>query len=124
MTAVYVKYGESEWSAELKEGSNTIGRSSQCTIAVKDTNLSREHCEIKSSEGNWIVYDKGSKNGTIVNGERIIEKILSKGDVIKIGSTTIYFDKKRKIQPVKFYLSEKVIFHIGQIEVAPLSIRY
>ena len=94
MSRIIINYDNEEWAFELKQGSNVVGRSSRCSISIKDPNLSREHCEIVNNGEVCVVYDKGSRNGTVVNGEKIIEKRLKESDKIEIGGTTIYFEKK------------------------------
>lgn len=96
MPKVIVVYESQEREVELKNGSNVVGRSSKCGIPVKDDGISRQHCDIVYADGKCVVYDKGSKNGTVVNGENIKQKELLPGDKIKIGSTKIYFEIKKE----------------------------
>ena len=42
----------------------SIGRSSECTIPIKDRYLSRRHAEIVAKDGEWTLKDLGSANGT------------------------------------------------------------
>ena len=68
----------------------TIGRSSSCTIPINDRYLSREHAEIVRLSGEWFVSDKGSVNGTFLNGQRLSERsALRPGDTITIGDNEI-----------------------------------
>jgi pSer/pThr/pTyr-binding forkhead associated (FHA) protein len=55
-----------------------------------DGRLSRRHCRLYcDGEGNGIVEDLGSTNGTWVNEERVSEpRALSSGDVLRVGQTT------------------------------------
>jgi DNA-binding NtrC family response regulator len=39
----------------------------------------------------WIVVDQGSRNGTFVNGERVVRAALCDGDVIEIGATLLIY---------------------------------
>jgi pSer/pThr/pTyr-binding forkhead associated (FHA) protein len=41
--------------------------------------------------GAFWISDLGSTNGTLVNGEPVIEKQLSDGDLIAIGQNTMRF---------------------------------
>lgn len=70
----------------------SIGRASDCTIPVKDRYLSRRHAEIVSTNGEWLVKDLGSANGTYLNGE-ILERdtVLKSGDRIRLGDTELVF---------------------------------
>jgi phosphoserine phosphatase RsbU/P len=70
----------------------TIGRSSECSIPIKDRYLSRRHAEIFPAGEQWVLKDLGSANGTFVNGSRVagIRPLIS-GDRIRVGDTEIAF---------------------------------
>mgnify|MGYP003299434529 CR=1 FL=1 len=69
-----------------------LGRHSQCELVLEGNDISRQHALITNQNGNYILKDNGSLNGTFVNGERITEEIcLLNGDVITIGKNEIYF---------------------------------
>ncbi len=57
----------------LSEGSYILGRAEGCELVIKNSTVSRRHCRIyyNYSEGCWYIEDLKSKNGIIVNGERI-----------------------------------------------------
>jgi pSer/pThr/pTyr-binding forkhead associated (FHA) protein len=64
----------------------TIGRLESSDIPVSDRLASRRHAEIERKHGQCILRDRGSRNGTFVNGQRISEPhILRDGDEIQIG---------------------------------------
>lgn len=70
----------------------TIGRSSDCSIPVKDRYLSRRHAEIVPESGKWVLKDLGSANGTYLNGNRVErDEPLRSGDRIRVGDTEIVF---------------------------------
>ena len=67
-----------------------IGRSSSCDIHVPDSEMSRRHAEVSSHNGDVVVRDLGSTNGTSVNGSMIsAPTTLAAGDVIAAGTTEI-----------------------------------
>ena len=71
----------------------SVGRLSECTIPLNDTNVSRRHAEIRANRQKFVVVDLGSTNGTMVNGTRIYgETALSDGDIISFGSTYVRFE--------------------------------
>ena len=50
----------------------TLGRSSANELCYPDdAGLSRQHLALTRANGQWIVEDLGSKNGTLLNGKRI-----------------------------------------------------
>lgn len=70
----------------------TLGRSSDCLLAIADESASRRHVEIhRAEQGVWIL-DLGSVNGTKVNGTRVDKAWLAHGDRIEIGRTTLIFE--------------------------------
>lgn len=69
-----------------------IGRSSRCTLTLPDNMLSREHCEIDRSGGGYTVVDKGSRNGTLLNGGPAPKPVpLQDGDKIEVGPFELMF---------------------------------
>lgn len=69
----------------------TFGRAAGCTVSVPDdTYVSQVHARVFNDQGNVIVEDLGSTNGTYVNGNRLAAPAaLRQGDRIQIGSTVL-----------------------------------
>src|SRR5258708_10674565 len=68
----------------------TLGRADDCTIPIRDRFLSRHHAEIVWVDENWLIRDRGSVNGTLLNGERISQPMqLRPGDRIALGDTQV-----------------------------------
>ncbi len=53
------------------KGTMNVGRAPDNQIVVDHPTISRHHGWIKEDEGEFMVFDIGSANGTFVNGERI-----------------------------------------------------
>jgi hypothetical protein len=53
------------------EGEMRIGREKDCEIRVDDIHISRYHARITVADGQILLEDLGSTNGTYVNGARI-----------------------------------------------------
>jgi pSer/pThr/pTyr-binding forkhead associated (FHA) protein len=71
----------------LQDGSRlTIGRHSDNDIVVKDRSASRHHAFFERKAENLIVHDKGSKNGTFVNGKKVQSAQVYHGDLVKVGT--------------------------------------
>lgn len=94
MPKFIVQFQGQESTAELKPGANSIGRQSTCTIPLKDSTLSRLHCEVILAGTVATLLDKGSRNGTLLNGKKIEAQVLQPGDKIQIGATTLWYEKK------------------------------
>ncbi|MCL4449220.1 MAG: DUF3662 domain-containing protein [Actinobacteria bacterium] len=68
-----------------------IGRSSNCTIPLKDPNVSRRHAQVSREGGDVVITDLGSTNSTLVNGMKIKRRKLVDDDEIMIGITKLRF---------------------------------
>ncbi len=74
----------------LTEERITMGRSTSCTIPISDAFLSREHAEIRRVGDEWILSDRGSVNGTFLNGFRVTGPVpIKPGDSILLGDAEI-----------------------------------
>src|SRR5438309_709337 len=69
----------------------TLGRAPDNDVVVADPATSGRHGRIEVRTGAFWISDLGSTNGTLVNGEPVIEKQLADGDLIAIGQNTIRF---------------------------------
>ena len=75
------------------QGEVSIGRSPSCTIALEDAKVSRKHVQLIVEDGQARVSDLGSRNGTLVNGEKLeAESTLLPGDRLQVGDSTIVFE--------------------------------
>jgi len=78
---------------ELHEGVYVVGRNLECDIVISDSNVSRTHAEFASANGEVVVRDKGSTNGTKVNGVQIAgDQLLQNGDVVNFGTAQVRFE--------------------------------
>lgn len=78
---------------DLSDSVISVGRLPECTIAINDSNISRNHAEIRAGASSYLVVDLNSTNGTMVNGAKIVgEQSLSDGDIISFGSTHVRFE--------------------------------
>ena len=75
----------------IRETKQKLGRESLCDIHLEDSEASRTHAEIDFVDGDYVLRDLGSSNGTFVNGNRITEHKLSVGDRVQIGKRLMLF---------------------------------
>ncbi|MCO6456271.1 MAG: FHA domain-containing protein [Pirellulaceae bacterium] len=61
-----------------------VGRRESCDIVLRFDNVSALHCQLTIESGYWFVKDLNSRNGTKVNGKRVIRKRIDPGDTISI----------------------------------------
>jgi pSer/pThr/pTyr-binding forkhead associated (FHA) protein len=70
----------------IKKDRFLIGRSPKCHLTAGSTAISRQHCAIMRSDSKVSVEDLGSRNGTLINGEKIVGAVeLSSGDELAVG---------------------------------------
>ncbi|MBI3398936.1 MAG: FHA domain-containing protein [Deltaproteobacteria bacterium] len=62
----------------------TIGRGAGSDILLENPGVSRHHAVIVEKSGKFFIEDKGSSNGTFMNGEKIASRELKDGDQIQI----------------------------------------
>ncbi len=75
----------------LLDGSLILGRSpTACDLSIEDPQLSRQHCALTLVQGELMVQDLGSTNGTSLNGIPIRgPRAVGNGDVITVGSSKV-----------------------------------
>ncbi len=86
---------------EFEKDVITIGRAIDNEIRLSHTLVSRHHCRIEGgNEGPWLI-DLGSSNGTSVNGERVMRRLLKNGDQIHIGKVRLHvnFEPASLVEP-------------------------
>lgn len=71
---------------ELKVDKTTIGRLEDNTFQIAEQSVSSHHCEVLLKGNDVIVRDLDSTNGTYINGEKISEKVLKTGQILRLGN--------------------------------------
>ncbi len=69
----------------------TLGREG-CDIDLPNLQVSRLHAEVRPAGGGHVLRDRGSINGSFVNGKRIDECALRVGDMIQLGPFKLSYD--------------------------------
>ena len=69
----------------------TIGRLPENDVVIDNLSVSRKHAVIHCVRSGYVVRDLGSKNGTLLNGEKVESGELHGGDTISIGKYEIAF---------------------------------
>lgn len=82
------KYSGDEFALAGPRGT-VAGRSSEADLVLADDTVSRRHAKFYVARGRTWVRDLGSRNGTVVNGERVDLHCLRAGDRIAIGSSLL-----------------------------------
>ena len=88
-------------------GSNvvTLGRGHDADVRISDISVSRSHATIRFIDGCFVVEDKNSKFGTLLNLNEKICVNASNNVVVQIGRTVISFSNK----PVPGFEGQEII---------------
>lgn len=68
-----------------------IGRAPDNDLVLRDPATSGHHARVERRGNQFYVVDLGSTNGTLVNGEVVMERELKNGDSITIGQNAVNF---------------------------------
>ena len=77
-------------SIGLAEQQITIGRAGDATLVLNDDYASTRHARLFPQDGQWIVEDLGSTNGTYLDRQKVIQPTpVPIGVPIRIGKTVM-----------------------------------
>jgi hypothetical protein len=75
---VHVSMAETQLNNNGQSNVHTIGRQSGVFILLDHSSVSRHHAEITCSNGEYLLRDKGSSNGTFINGSQVTPGTVSR----------------------------------------------
>ena len=78
---------------------SSLGRAEANGIILTDPQVSRRHFDIHVNSDRVELTDRGSGNGTTINGVRITKATIQPGDRISIGDTLLLFAKSGHAPP-------------------------
>ena len=86
--------------AQLTRARSTLGRRPYNDIVLDHLAVSGEHAVVHLLDGDAVIEDLGSTNGTLVNGRAVRKQVLAGEDVIEIGRYNIrYVDGSNGTRP-------------------------
>jgi pSer/pThr/pTyr-binding forkhead associated (FHA) protein len=97
--APFLVYRDAEQNQVIREFGGggdrlTVGRSEAADVSLAfDPEVSRVHAELERMGEDWTLADDGlSRNGSFVNGERVVgRRRLRDGDALRFGDTLVLF---------------------------------
>jgi len=75
---------------EVKNG-DTIGRSTDCIVTLKDASISRRHAHLERMHNAWFIVDDKSRNGVSIDGARVPRGELHDMSEFKVGEVLLRF---------------------------------
>ncbi|NQT40891.1 MAG: FHA domain-containing protein [Planctomycetes bacterium] len=92
MASLFVIRGNDQGARfELEDTAVRLGRDASNPVRLHDTEVSRQHAEIRLADDARSLCDLGSSNGTFVNGKRVRQHPLASGDQVQVGSTLMLY---------------------------------
>jgi diguanylate cyclase (GGDEF)-like protein len=84
---------------QIDQTPRTLGRGPGADIVLQDERASKVHCSIRVTlEGSVEVTDRGSRNGTFVDGAKILQAVLLPNSQLRIGGTILQVEQKDPAQ--------------------------
>ena len=83
--------GSTQRTYEISTPLIILGRGTDCDLRLVDPGVSRHHAEIRVEDGEVVLVDLGSTNGTFVNGQPVRRVTLTDGTRVTLGRTTLVF---------------------------------
>src|SRR6185436_12021058 len=90
-----------EWSLEVASGPDKgkkastidgllrVGGDTTNDLVLSDGTVSRRHIEVERTASGLVLRDLGSRNGTWVDGRRIVQAFVEPGDKVMLGKTKL-----------------------------------
>jgi len=79
----------------------SIGKSASNDLVLTDDYISNFHCKIENRKGIFFLKDLKSTNGTLLNGQRVIEGALPFGSVLEVGRIRLRFYSAEEARPLE-----------------------
>ena len=86
---------------ELTVDKTTIGRVDDNTFPIPEGSVSSHHCEVVLRGREVVVRDLNSTNGTFIGGEKVTEKVLKPGQILRLGQVEMRLEADAVGAPAK-----------------------
>jgi pSer/pThr/pTyr-binding forkhead associated (FHA) protein len=98
---------------ELKVPKTTIGRVDDNSFQIAEPSVSSHHCEVLLKGEEVVVHDLDSTNGTYINGERVSEKVIKPGQILRLGQIEIRLETDAPPSTSKKPLDQTLVMQRG-----------
>ncbi|MGA3268950.1 MAG: FHA domain-containing protein [Verrucomicrobiota bacterium] len=109
---------------ELRLGVNHIGRDVECDFTIDHPSVSALHCDVVLTNEGVMVRDRGSTNGTFINGEAVTEAWLRAGQTLQMGQVELLVENTDAIIAIPEYERDRPRPPIMGADGVPLCPRH
>jgi pSer/pThr/pTyr-binding forkhead associated (FHA) protein len=110
---VVLSAGMTGRTQELKVDKTTIGRLEDNTFQIAEASVSSHHCEVLLRGSDVVVRDLNSTNGTFINGEKVTEKAIKPGQILRLGQIELRLETDAPAAPTKKHLDQTLVMQRG-----------
>jgi pSer/pThr/pTyr-binding forkhead associated (FHA) protein len=97
----------------LKVDKTTIGRVDDNTFQISEASVSSHHCEILLQGADVLVRDLNSTNGTFINGEKVTEKVIKPGQILRLGQIEMRLETDASAASGKKHIDQTMVMQRG-----------
>ncbi len=98
---------------ELDTVKTTIGRLGDNTFPIADPSVSSHHCEVLLRGGEVLIRDLNSTNGTYISGEKVTERALKPGQILRLGQVEMRLETDAPAVPGKIHFDRTTVIPGG-----------
>lgn len=110
---VVLSAGMTGRTQELKVDKTTIGRVEDNTFQIAEPSVSSHHCEVLLRGNEVVIKDLNSTNGTFINGEKISEKVIKPGQILRLGQIELRLDTDAAPATTKKPIDQTLVMQRG-----------
>ena len=110
---VVLSVGMTGRTQELKVEKTTIGRVEDNTFQIAEPSVSSHHCEVLLRGSEVVVRDLNSTNGTYINGEKITERVIKPGQLLRLGQIEMRLETDAPAAPAKKQIDQTLVMQRG-----------
>lgn len=110
---VVLSAGMTGRTQELKVDKTTVGRLEDNTFQIAEASVSSHHCEVLLRGSDVVVRDLNSTNGTFINGEKVTEKAIKPGQILRLGQVELRLETDAPAAPMKKHLDQTLVMQRG-----------
>jgi hypothetical protein len=98
---------------ELTLDKTSVGRLDDNTFQVAEPSVSSHHCEVLLRGSEVAVRDLNSTNGTYISGERVTERTLKPGQILRLGQVEMRLETDAPATPGKMHFDRTAVIPGG-----------